>query len=210
MSIRRTLELDQPPAMVLAALATAGENSEFTVRRADPSLGVVVMTSPWTREAVSFGYIATGSVESEGGRCHVEIDVTPRVGFWALKGSAEQADRLVEELRRVLQAPKARIRRPGQSGRPGRPFGYRPEIGGLVWAVPSLLVFGVLVGGGWWIPAVAGLAGGVLLARPIGRRLWSAPLTVAALLSLPFGLVGLALRREALAQAYWREAKAGA
>lgn len=208
MSIRRTLEIEASPAKVLAALATAGENLEYAVRRADPSLGVVVMTSPWTREAVSFGYIATGHVEPADGGVRVEIDVTPRVGFWALEGSAGQADALLEELRYVLKAPKARVRRPEQAGRPDRPFGYRPEIAGAVWAVSSVLVFGLLVGGRWWIAAVAGLLGGALLLRPSQGKRWSLPLTVAGLLSLPFGLIGLGLRREALAQAYWQQAKA--
>lgn len=209
MSIRRRLELDQPPAKVLAALATAGENLGYTVRRADPSLGIVVMTSPWTREAVSFGYIATGSVERSGASTRVDVDLTPRVGFWALKGSAEQADELVEELRNVLKAPKARIRRPSQAGRPERPFGYRPEIAAALWALASLVVFGVLVGGLWWIAAGAGLVGGLLLAMPTEGRRWSWPVTIAGLLSLPFGLIGIGLRREALAQAYWQTAKAG-
>lgn len=207
MSIRRTLSIDQPPAKVLAALATAGENLEYTVRRADPSLGVVVMTSPWTREAVSFGYIATGRVERGSPKTRVEIDVTPRVGFWALRGSASQADALLEELRSVLKAPKARIRRPSQAGRPGRPFGYRPEIAGAIWALASLLVFGLLVGGGWWLAAGAGIVGGLLLAFPRGGRAWSVPVTIAGVLSIPFGILGLALRREALAQAYWQQAK---
>lgn len=207
MSIRRTFAIDQPPAKVLAALATAGENLEYTVRRADPSLGVAVMTSPWTREAFSFGYIATGRVERGPGKTHVEIDVTPRVGFWALRGSASQADQLVEELRHVLKAPKARIRRPSQAGRPERPFGYRPEVGGASWALGSLLVFGLLAGGAWWIAAWAGIVGGALLAFPHSGRVWSLPVTVAGLLSLPFGLIGLGLRREARAQAYWRAAK---
>lgn len=207
MSIRRTLEVDSSPAKVLAALATAGENLDYTVRRADPSLGVVVMTSPWTREAISFGYIATGRVAPGGDNVEVEIDVTPRVGFWALKGSAQQADQLLEELRHVLKAPKARIRRPAQSGRPDRPFGYRPEIAAAAWGSTSLLVFGLLVGGRWWIAALAGVLGSILLFRPTEGKRWTFPVAIAAILSLPFGLLGLGLRREALAQAYWKEAK---
>lgn len=193
--------------MVLAGLATAGENINYAVRRADPSLGLVVMTSPWTREAMSFGYIATGRVEAEGSTARVEIDITPRVGFWALKGSAEQADELVEEFRRVLKAPKARIRRPEQTGRPDRPFGYRPEIGAVIWALTSVLVYGVLAGGRWWIPAAAGAIGSLLLARPSTGKIWSIPVTIAGILSLPFGFVGLGLRREALAQAYWKASR---
>jgi hypothetical protein len=206
-SIRRTLELDQPPAKILAALATTGENLEYTVRRADPSLGVIVMTSPVTREALSAGYIATGRVQRGSRKTVVEVDVTPRVGFWALQGSAEQAEELVDELRAVLKAPKARIRRPEQAGRPNRPFGYRPEVAAGLWATSSLLVFGLLAGGRWWIAALAGLLGSLLLLRPYRHRIWTIAVALAALLSFPLGLLGLAVRREALAQAYWQAAK---
>lgn len=191
--------------MVLAALATAGENLDYVVRRADPALGVVVMTSRWMEEKVSFGFIATGLVEVAGSSTvSVELDVTPRVGFWAVAGSAEQADALVQELRHILQAPKARVRRPRQAGRPGRPFAYRPEIGGALWALASLLVYGLLVGGWWWIAATAGGIGGLLLALPSDHRAWGILVNLSSLLSIPFGFVGFSLRREALAQAYWQ------
>jgi hypothetical protein len=206
-SIRRTLAVDASPAKALAALATAGENLDYDVRRADPSLGVLVMTSPWTREAVSFGYIATARASAGSQAVEVEIDVTPRAGFWAIEGSARQADELLDELRYVLKAPEARIRRPEQLGRPDRPFGYRPEIAGAVWAIASLVVFGLLVGGRWWLAAAAGVLGGGLMLRPKQGKGWTVPVALAGFASLPFGLVGLTLRREALAQAYWQALK---
>jgi hypothetical protein len=207
-SIRRTIMVDDPPAKLLAALVTAAENLHHTVRRADPSAGVAIATSPVTREALSFGYIVTAHVQRAGSGTRLALDVTPRVGFWALKGAGDQADDLVEELRHVLKAPKARIRRPAQAGRPDRPFGYRPETGAAVWAAASVLVFGLLVGGRWWIAAAAGAIGGLLLVFPHPGRRWSLPVAIAGLLSLPFGLLGIALRRESLAHAYWEQATA--
>lgn len=209
MSIRRTVEIEAPPAKALAALATAGENLEYTVRRIDRELGLALLASPWTREAASFGYILTGVVTSvEPPVVTLQVEVTPRMGFWALKGSAEQADEVLEELERVLQAPKARIRAPQQAGQKDRPFGYRPEVAGALWAVGSLVVYGLGVGGGWWGPAGAGLLGGLLLAVPSRSSLWTVAIIVLGVASIPFGLLGLSFRREALAQSLWRNAKA--
>lgn len=208
MSVQRTVTVEEPPAKALAALATAGENLEYTVRRIDPEAGVLVMTSPWTREAVSFGYIATGRIAAaDPPEVKVEIDVTPRMGFWSLKGSGEQADEIIRELSHVLYAPKARIRRPNQSGKPHRPFGYRPEVAGVLWALLAVLFYGLGVGGEWWIAAAAGVVGGLLLARPFGNRVWSFTVAILGLLSFPFGVIGWLLRREALAQALWRKVK---
>lgn len=208
MSVRRTRTVEAPPAKALAALATAAENLEYTVRRADPGRGLLVAAGPWTREAASLGYIATARTRARPPEVEVEVDVTPRVGFWALPGSAERADALLEEFDRVLQAPKARIRRPVQAGRPERPFGYRPTLAGVAWALTSLLVYGVAAGGAWWVPAALGTLGGGLLAFPRPSRLWGLAVTAAAIGSVPFGLLGIGFRREALAQAYWRAAKA--
>lgn len=205
-SVRRTLEVEEPPAKTLAALATAAENLGYEVRRVDLDHGVAVAASPWTREAASLGFILTAWVRApQPPTTLVELDVTPRLGSWAVKGAKDRVQEIRRELHHVLQAPKARIRRPSQAGRPDRPFGFRPEIAGSLWALSSLAVYGVLVGGLWWIPAVVGFLGGALLAYPWGSRAWALAVALAGTLSLPFGALGLVYRREGLAHAYWRQ-----
>lgn len=207
MSVRRSVTLQEPPPKVLAALATAGENLGYDVRRADSSHGLIVMTSPWTWAAASLGFVATASLETDAPEVRVELDVTARLGFWSLKSSGRQATDLVQEMGSVLQAPQARIRRPEQTGSAERPFGVKPEIAGGLWGLSTLLVYGLLVGGNWWVPALAGAVGGLLLALPHPSRTWSLAVLVLGLISFPFGFIGLSLRREALAQAYWRAIK---
>jgi hypothetical protein len=206
-SVRRTDQVAGPPTKALAALCTAGENLGYTVRCVDADRGVVVMTGPITAQALSFGYIATAFVERADAGSKLHLDITPRLGFWALGGAGDEGTELVNETRNVLQAPKARIRRPEIADPSDRPFGYRPQALGLAWTLLSWFVYAVGFGGILLASGIAGTIGGLLLIYPLSNRAWNGLLTGLALLSFPFGILGAIGRHKGRTQALWRDLK---
>lgn len=205
MTVREERRVAGPPSMTLAAVATAGENIGFTVRGLRRDAGLVLMTSPLTLEGATLGYIVTARVREASKGSHLSIDVTPRLGSWGASAAEDALRRLVQEFQVVLEAPKARIRRPelGEAG--PRPFGYRPEILAASWALLGLLVFGVGFGSWGWLMAGAAVVGAALHAEPRTDAWWSWTVTGLALLSLPFGGLGALARRLALANLYWQD-----
>lgn len=204
MSVREDREVAEPPAKVLAAMATAGENQGYKVLDVRPKERLLLMGSSVTLKGFSFGFIVNVRVVPRRRGSRLSIDVTPRLGSWALESSNEELHSLVREFQAVLAAPKARIRSP-KKVRPGvSPFGFYPEIFAVLWGLSSLVVYGFLVGGFGWIPAVFGVAGAFMIASPRLEPWWEWGVTAAGVASLPFGLLGLMARRMATASAYWK------
>ncbi|MDX1611402.1 MAG: hypothetical protein R3185_03470 [Candidatus Thermoplasmatota archaeon] len=203
MTVREDREVAAPPAMTLAALATAGENLGHRVRDVRTKPGILLMTAPMRIRGASSGFIVTARARRFNQGTRLGIDVTPLVGSWARRSADQVLSDLTREFQRVMQPPHARIRKPKRTN-PGAPFGGAPRWWSLLWAAVSLVVFGLMLGGFFWVPAAAGVLGSVLLWFPQDTRWWNRTVTVLALLTLPGGLVGMAARRMARANLLWR------
>lgn len=202
-SVREDRTLGVSPTKALAALATAGENLGFIVQDIRVEQGIILMSSPLSVSGFSFGFIATARIKEEDKGSQLSIDLTPRFGFWSLNRARNELDELLQEFQTVLDAPHARIRAPTKN-RPGaRPFGFVPEILGVLWAVLTLAFYGVLLGGWWWLFVLPGIVGAGLILESRAEPWWTWTVTGLGLMSLPFGVLGLIARRLALANQYW-------
>lgn len=191
------------PAKTLAALATSGENLGYTVLDVRPKSGLLLMASSWKLTGLSLGFISTARIQGKARGSSLSVDVTPRLGFWSTPKARNELDALLQEFQTVLDAPRARIRGPKKK-RPGeRPLGFLPEILASVWAVLSILVYGLMIGGWGWVPALAGAAGGGLLFASRSDAWWNWLVTGLGVLSLPFGAIGFIARRLSLVAVYW-------
>lgn len=205
MTVREEREVDGPPAKVLAALATAGENRGYTVRDVRTDENVLLMYTGVTLRAASLGFVVSARARRRPRGSQLSVDVTPLLGSWAVEASREELDRLVQEFQAVMGAPKARIRRP-EKAKPGlRPFGWTPEILAALWAVSSLAIYGLGFGGWAWIPAVAGTVGAaaVVFPQPSTPLRWFVILCAVA--SIPFGVLGAIARRLSLTNEFWTD-----
>lgn len=205
MTVREDREVSGPPAMILAAVATAAENLGYTVLDVRPDEGLAIATTPLTVSRVTLGYIVTARVRERPNGSLLSVDVTPRLGSWARQGAQDTLDELVREFQAVVQAPKARVRSPDTARSGERPFGFWPEILALAWAVLSIGTYGLLIGSWGWIPAAAGGLGALMVARPTVDEWWSWVITGLAFLSLPFGILGALARRMLVATQLWVE-----
>lgn len=204
MTVQDEREVRAPPAMVLAALGTAGENLGWKVRDVRAREGLLLMSTGLSLRGASLGFIVTARARRFNQVTKLTLDATPLVGSWALKSADATVQALIREFQLVMSAPQARIRRPERASPGGAPFGALPQVLGVVWALLTGVLFG-LAGGGWfWVPALAGILGGGLLLVPRTSAWWSRSLTVLALVSLPFGLIGAIARRMARANALWQ------
>lgn len=205
MSVREDREVAAPPAKTLAGITTAGENRGYTILDVRLKEELLLMVSPLSMRGFSFGFIITARVQPRPQGSILSVDVTPRLGSWALESARDELHELVREFQAVLSAPKARIRAP-QKKRPGpRPFGFKPELLAVLWGVSSVAIYGLLIGGWGWIPAVSGVMGAFMLSTVRLETWWLRAVSVAAVASLPFGLLGLIARRLATVTAYWRD-----
>lgn len=204
-TVREEREVDGPPAMVLAALATAGENRGYTVRDVRTDENVLLMYTGMKLRAASVGFLVTARARRRPRGSQLSVDVTPLLGSWGVEASREELDDLVQEFQAVMGAPKARIRRPDKA-KPGlRPFGWTPEILAALWAISSLAIYGLGFGGWGWIPAAAGTVGAASVVFPQPSTAWRWFVTLCAVISIPFGALGPIARRLSLTNEYWAD-----
>lgn len=204
MTVREDREVRAPPAKTLAALATAGENLGYTVRDVRARPGLLLMTTTPSLKGASFGFIIVARARRFNEGTRLAVDATPVLGPWARKSADGTLDDLIHEFQAVMGAPKARIRRPKRAAKGSRPFGRAPLALGLTWAASSVVFFGLVGGGWWWIPAVLGGIGGLMLAKPQPEPWWSQTTTLLAILSIPFGLLGLVARKLGRTNELWQ------
>lgn len=205
MTVREDRDVDGPPAMALAALATAGENLGYAVRDVRTEDRALLMSRGPTLKGASLGFLITARARPHRSGSRLSVDVTPILGSWAMGSAQEELDDLVREFQAVVSAPKARIRRPEKTSPGPRPFGYQPVLWSFGWGLLSLLVYGVLVGGWFWIPAGAGSLGALMALQPRTERWWNWIVTGLAIGSIPFGALGAVGRRLALTNHLWEE-----
>lgn len=204
MSVREDREVAAPPAKTLAGITTAGENRGYTTLDVRPQEKLLLMVSPLSMRGFSLGFIITARVQPQAQGSLLSVDVTPRLGSWALESARDELLDLVREFQAVLAAPKARIRAPQKKNPGSRPFGYKPELLAVLWGLSSLAGYGLLIGGWGWVPAVLGVMGAFMLSSVRVEPWWVRAVSVAAVASLPFGLLGLIARRLATATVYWK------
>lgn len=204
-TVREDREVRAPPAKTLAALATAGENLGFTVRDVRAGPGLLLMTTKPSLKGASLGFIITARAQRFNRGTRLGVDTTPVLGAWARKSADGVLDDLIQEFQAVMGAPKARIRRPKRAAQGDLPFGRAPLVLGLFWAASALVLYGLVGGGWWWIPAVLGGIGGVMLVKPQPEPWWSQTVTLLGVLSFPFGLLGLIARKQARTNELWRQ-----
>lgn len=204
MTVREDREVRAPPAKTLAALATAGENLGFTVRDARARPGLLLMTTKPSLKGASLGFIITARARRFNQGTRLGVDATPVLGSWARKSADNVLDELIQEFQAVMGAPKARIRRPKRAAQGHLPFGRAPLALGVIWAASSVILYGLVGGGWWWIPAVLGGIGGLMLTKPQPEPWWSQTITLLAILSFPFGLLGSIARKQGRANELWR------
>lgn len=205
MTLRAERRLDASPAKALAALATAAESQGYTVRDVDTGQRLLLLRSRPRLRAASLGFIVSAKARRSKRGCLLAVDLTPVLGSWAISSGQAALDDLLEEFQLVLSAPRARIRPPKRVSPGTRPFGYQPEVLGVLWVLSTLVVYGLVLGGWFWLPVAAAAAGAGLLLAPRTEGWWNHVLTGLAVVSLPFGVLGAAARRLARANLLWAE-----